>query len=227
MNNIRSTSHLLTKYDQEIGRIKDKVLSMGGIVEKVIVETANALSERNNTLLPDTNKSEEEINAYEVEIDKNCVEILARRQPVAFDLRMIVAIMKITANLERMGDESEKLIKLAKKSSFDLFPSALCDVINDMSRHVIKAISQAMDCFSRIDSDQAKRLVLSDKEIDNQCNEALRLLLIYAMENPQHMVNVLNTMWCVRALERIGDHSKNIAEHTIYIDKAVDVRHQE
>lgn len=217
--------HLPSQFENDIAELKNKIMEMGGLVEEAASQVIAALVERDNTLLPDLKESEERFNTYEVEIDAACVEALALRQPMAMDLRMIVTVSKIAANLERMGDEMEHIVRFAKESSLDSVPADISKTVGRMGKKVLTSISNSMDCFSRLDSTFAKQIVEEDAAIDAEYKASLHELLLYVTKNPQYMVHVLNVMWCARALERIADHSKNIAEYVIFIDQAVDVRH--
>lgn len=223
----KSKAHLPAQFTNDINKLKESVMSMGGVVEQCVSDVIHALAERDNSLLPDSAKAEKIINAYEVQIDYDCVEILARRQPMASDLRMIIATMKISANLERMGDEAEKIVNLAKQTSLDAIPQDIAKIFEHMGKKVLATTSEAMDCFSRLDSTMAQKIVTQDQEIDREYNATLSRLLTYMTQEPNYMLHVINIIWCARSLERIGDHSKNIAEYVIYVDKAVDVRHRQ
>lgn len=225
MNEEATTPRLSTQFEKEIEHVRDDVVRMGGVVEECISSAVRALTEGNNRLLPDVVKSEEDINAYEMKIDESCIEILARRNPVARDLRLIISTMRISSNLERIGDEAEKVVKMLKQSSLDLIPGSMARTVKHLAKQVLSMMSDAMDSFVRVDSAAAKSVMLKDRDIDDEYTAALRQLITYVMEEPKYIVHVINIVWCIRALERIGDHSKNIAEQVIFLDKAEDIRH--
>ncbi len=222
---ITESPHLSTQFEKEKEQIKDDLVRMGGVVEECISAIVRALCEGNNRLLPDVTQTEQDINSYEMKVDEGCVEVLARRNPVACDLRLIVSTMRISSNLERMGDEAEKVVNLLRESSLDLIPGNMAGTVKHLARQVLSMMSDSMDSFVRLDSSAAQAAVLKDREIDEEYTAILRQLITYIMQEPKYISHVLNIIWCVRSLERIGDHAKNIAEQVVFVDRAEDIRH--
>lgn len=222
---IAKSPRLSTQFEKEKEQIKDDLVQMAGVVEECISSIVHALCEGNNQLLPDVSKTEEDINAYEMKIDEGCVEVLARRNPVACDLRLIVSAMRISSNLERMGDEAEKVVNLLRQSSLNSIPSSMAGTVKHLARQVLSMMSGSMDSFVRLDSSAARATVLKDRDIDEEYTAILRQLITYIMQEPKYIVHVINIIWCVRSLERIADHAKNIAEQVIFVDRAEDIRH--
>jgi phosphate transport system protein len=170
-------------------------------------------------------KKDKTINEMEVEIDEDCALILARRQPAARDLRLVLAIIKTTTDLERIGDESDKMAKQAKTLAEEGRAPRGYVEIRHIGQHVAKMLNEALDAFVRQDVDLALKVAQEDKAVDLEYGSALREMMTFMMEDPRSISRVMSIMWSLRALERIGDHARNIAEHVIYLVKGDDVRH--
>lgn len=219
------TSHISKQFNADLEELKDHLLLMGGLVETQVSQALKALLEADSGLAEAVRKAEKQVNALELSIDEECRRVLALRQPAAGDLRMVVAISKATSDLERMGDESNKIAKLALQlAEQGQSPKGYLE-----TRHiggiVEKMVHNALDAFARLDTELALAVAQEDHSVDLEYDAAMRQLVTYMMEDPRSISRVLSIVWALRALERIGDHARNIAEHIIYLVKGKDVRH--
>lgn len=219
------THHISQRFDKELDAVKSQLTEMGGIVEQQVRDAIQALLEVDSELAERVVKNDRAINKMEVRIDESCALILARRQPAAGDLRLVLTIIKIITDLERVGDEADKMatqaIALAEEGRA---PRGYVE-IRHIGQHVTRMLSEALDCFVRQDAELALKVAQEDKAVDLEYGTALREMMTYMMEDPKSISRVMSIMWSLRALERIGDHSRNIAEHVIYLVKGDDVRH--
>ena len=218
--------HLSSQFDADLNAVSSKVLEMGGLVEAQIVAAMNALNEFDTGIADQVIAAEERLNQMEVEIDEECSNIIARRQPTARDLRLVMAISKTITNLERAGDEAEKIAKRTKRLSEDgasrTINIAEIKLSGDMAVSILR---RALDAFARLDTVAAAQIVRDDKAIDDEFRAFVRKLVTYMMEDPRTISAGLDYLFIAKAVERIGDHAKNIAEFIIYIVKGTDVRH--
>lgn len=225
MNSDNSSGHISQRFDDELDAVKSQLTEMGGIVEKQVSDAIRSLLDADALLAEKVVKKDKSINTLEVSIDEDCALILARRQPAARDLRLVLSIIKTTTDLERIGDEADKMatqaINLAEEGKA---PHGYVE-IRHIGQHVSKMLSQALDCFVRQDVELALRVAQEDKAVDLEYGTALRAMMTYMIEDPRSITRVMSIMWSLRALERIGDHARNIAEHVIYLVKGDDVRH--
>ena len=217
--------HISQQFNAELEDVRSHFLAMGGLVEKQVSDAMHALLDADSALAVAVQANDHRINAMETRIDEELVRILARRQPAASDLRMIIAISKSLTDLERIGDEAAKIARYAQ---------ALCEEGESPrgymeTRHigyqVRLMIHDTLDAFARLDVEQAFKVMQADSEIDLEYKTATRALMTYMMEDSRYISRVLNVMWVLRCLERIGDHSRNISEQLIYLVKGADVRH--
>ncbi len=217
--------HISQQFNAELDDAKTRMLEMGGLVEKQVSDAITAFMNQDSELARTVDKRDEAINDYEVSIDEECTLILARRQPAASDLRMVLAISKALNDLERMGDEATKVAEnaIALAEAGGLTRSYL--EIRHIGDHVGKMVHDALDAFARFDSSLALKVAQEDKSVDMEYGTAMRSLVTYMIEDPRSISSVLNVMWALRSLERIGDHARNIAEHVIYLVEGKDVRH--
>jgi phosphate transport system protein len=217
--------HISAQFAAELEAIRSAVMEMGGQVERQIVLASEGLENRDSGLAEQAIAIDRDINRMEVEIDEQCAVILARRQPAAGDLRLIISIIKLTTDLERIGDEASRVsrlvIKLASKAGSDPIYQHTARV----ARHVSGMLRQALDAFARMSASAAVRVVLSDKEIDHDYREGLAKLTAGMRAAPDEVESFVDHMWALRSLERIGDHATNIAEHVVYLARGVDIRH--
>lgn len=227
MDKLHLDQHISQKFNHELEDIRNHALGMGGLVEQQVESGLQALLEGDSELGQEVVVTDHKVNAMEVDIDEECINILARRQPAASDLRLIVAVIKIITDLERIGDEAEKLGRLSDK----LAGSAELPVYRKELRHLgelVKSILRdALDAFARMDVDAAIRTAARDGDIDAEYETLSRLLITHIMEDPREVKSVMRISWVGRALERIGDHSVNICEYVVYLVKGKDIRHTE
>ena len=219
--------HISGQFNAELEAVKNHLLQMGGKVEEQISRAVESLLKRDSGEAVLVIAGDEEVNAMEVRIDEECSRILARRQPAASDLRLVIAIAKVTTDLERIGDEATKIARQAVKLSEEGgSPSSYIEA-RHIGSYVASMLRKALDAFARLDVDMAVDVVVQDAEVDSEYGTALRSLVTFMMEDPRTISPVLNEMWALRSLERIGDHASNIAEQVIYLVKGMDVRHIE
>ncbi len=218
--------HISSQFDAELGSVSSRVLELGGLVESQIRHAVYSLSKFNNEVADQVIATEIQVNAMEVEIDRDLSTIIARRQPTARDLRLLIAISKITANLERAGDESEKIARMVKSigasGNARLLPASELRIASDLASGLLR---KALDAFARLDVTEAVAILKEDDLIDAEFDGFVRKLVTYMMEDPRTISASLDLLFIAKAIERIGDHSKNIAEFIIYVVKGADVRH--
>jgi phosphate transport system protein len=217
--------HISRHFNEELELIKSQMLTMGGKVETQLDDAVAALLDADSGLARDVILREEEIDALEVQIDEDCTTLIARRQPAASDLRMVMAVSKTIRDLERIGDESKKIAKMAIILSEEGDAPRGYIEIRHIASGVRKMLHDSLDAFTRYDSDAALETLKADDQIDLEYKSALRELITYMMEDPRSISRVMNVLWALRSLERVGDHAKNICEHTVYLVKGKDIRH--
>ena len=219
--------HISGQFNAELDGVKSHMLEMGGLVEEQVMAAVNALVEAESDIAEKVVARDDEINAMEVAIDDECSRILARRQPAASDLRLVLAISKAICDLERIGDEAAKIARQAIKLSEEgASPSGYVELRN-IGLHVAEMLRNSLDAFARLDVEMAVQVAKEDAVVDREYGSAMRSLVTYMMEDPRVIGPVLNEIWALRSLERVGDHAHNIAEHVIYLVKGLDVRHVE
>jgi phosphate transport system protein len=219
--------HLSTQFDTELNNVSSRVLEMGGLVESQLRHAMYALSQYSAESVAKVLEIEDLVNAMEVEIDRELSSIIARRQPTARDLRLLMAISKTTANLERVGDETAKIARMVqsiidKSGTVRALPSSDLRVAADMASGLLR---KALDALARLDTTSAVSILKEDDLIDKEFDGFVRKLITYMMEDPRTISASLDLLFLAKAIERIGDHAKNIAEFIIYIVKGADVRH--
>ncbi len=219
------THHISGQFNAELDALRNFMLEMGGKVEQQLASAIAALVAMDSGQAELIINRDHEVNQMEMSIDEQCATILARRQPAASDLRLIVAIIKVNTDLERIGDEAAKVaLQAMRLSEAGHSPSSFLG-IRHIGTCVAEMLRRALDAFARLDAEAAVDVVRSDRVVDQEYGNALRSLMTFMMEDPRAIGSIINEMWALRSLERIGDHASNIAEHVIYLVRGMDVRH--
>ena len=218
--------HLSSQFDSELNRVSARVMELGGLVESQIRQAVYALSRFSIEAVEQVDAAEKRVNAMEVEIDHELSSIIARRQPTARDLRLLIAFSKATANLERMGDEAHKMARMVKSiiesGAARSLPTGDLRTAAEMASGLLR---KTLDAFARLDTKAAVAILKEDDLIDREFDGFVRKLITYMMEDPRTISASLDLLFLAKAIERIGDHSKNVAELIIYLVEGKDVRH--
>ena len=218
--------HLSSQFDSELTSVSSQVMELGGLVESQIRQAIYALSQFSVEVADEVTAREARVNAMELEIDRDLSSIIARRQPTARDLRLLIAISKTTANLERVGDEAEKIARMVRSIIHSGAPRSLPSLELRVAADLASGLlNKALDAFARLDVNAAVSILKEDDLIDAEFDGFVRKLVTYMMEDPRMISPSLDLLFLAKAIERIGDHSKNIAEFIIYVVKGEDVRH--
>lgn len=226
MDKLNLDQHISQQYNNALDVLKTEFLAMGGIIEQQVVDAVEAISSMNTDLAHKIIATEKSVDEHEMALDELCTNIIARRQPAASDLRLVMTVSKATRDLERMGDEAEQIAKMAiALSESDNLPHGYIELRN-LGGRVQQMINDTLTAFARYDVNTALTVAHGDKRVDQEYDTATRELITYMMEDPRNISRSMKVMWALRALERIGDHAANIAEHIIYLVKGLDVRHQ-
>ena len=227
MDNMKEShsKHISQQFNHDLADIRNQLLNMGGVVEKQVADAVEALISDNTELAEIVRNKDQEVDLMEQMIDEDSTQLIARRQPAASDLRLVISIIKMVADLERIGDEASKIAKLAIRLSEEGKAPRGYVEIRHISEHVGKMVNTALDAFARFDVDLALQIIKEDHAVDTEYKSAMRSLMTFMMEDPRSISQIHNVMWVLRALERIGDHACNLAEHVIYIVKGKDIRH--
>ncbi|HEX7890395.1 MAG TPA: phosphate signaling complex protein PhoU [Ramlibacter sp.] len=219
--------HLSTQFDSELNSLSSRVMEMGGLVESQIRQAILAVSEFNGDIARQVMETEDRVNQMEVDIDRELSSVIARRQPTARDLRLLMAISKTTANLERVGDEARRIARMVqsildKGGAARSLPASELRVAADLASAQLRKV---LDAFARLDTAAAVAIMKGDDLLDKEFDGFVRKLITYMMEDPRTISSSLDLLFVAKAIERIGDHAKNIAEFIIYVVKGADVRH--
>ena len=220
------TEHLSRQYDADLEAIRSRVLQMGGLVEAQIHSAIECLANGNVELMLRVSENDRRVNGCEIEIDDACVHLIARRQPAASDLRLVMAVSKIVTDLERAGDEAEKIARMARQihERGRLQIPRAADV-RHAGELAVAMLRRVLDALARLDAPEAARIIAEDATLDDAFRGIVRQLVTYMMEDPRTISTALDIVWIAKAIERIGDHAKNVAEQIIYIVHGTDVRH--
>lgn len=219
------TEHISRQFDEELNELKKHLMSLGGLVEQQVNDSIEALINANGTLAEAVRENEFKVDQMELLLDQECTRILAKRQPTASDLRLVLMVSKTTTDLERIGDEANKVAKYAIALCGDgKSPHGYIEA-RHLGEQVKSMLQGALDAFARLDAVAAFDVVEQDSKVNQEYKTALRELISFMMEDPRSITRMMSIMWVLRSLERIGDHARNIAEHTIYLVKGLDVRH--
>ena len=220
--------HLSSQFDAELSGISTRVLEMGGLVEAQVAQAVQALTLFSTDIATQVIRIEERVNQMEMEIDRDLSSIIARRQPTARDLRLLIAISKTIGNLERVGDEAARIARTVQGLVSPGVSSRLRFPVSDVSHEASLAtnlLRKSLDAFARLDTNQALEVIRQDNEIDREFDGLMRKLITYMMEDPRTISAAIDLVFVAKAIERVGDHAKNLAEQIIYIVKGTDVRH--
>ncbi len=218
--------HTLKQFDTELEEIRSRVLQMGGLVEQQIMQAIEALTTGHVALARQVMENDHRVNALEVAIDEDCSTVIARRQPAAKDLRMIMTVVKTITDLERIGDEAAKIARMTLSLySNDRPTMPRTSEIQHVADVAVGMLRNALDSFARLDLAVAARVVRQDEQVDSEFKAILRQLITFMMEDPRTISHALDIMFIAKSIERIGDHSKNMSEYVVYLVKGKDVRH--
>ncbi len=218
--------HISHVYNEELEDLRSHVMAMGGLVEEQARRAVTAFLDSETETADEVIRRDHEVNRMEVRIDEECTRILAKRQPAASDLRMIIAVIKTITDLERIGDEAEKIAHLAlHRADRAAIESSLLAMVQQMGELAARQLHDALDSFARLDTEAAVTTVRRDEKLDDIYSGLMRQATTFVMEDPRNFSSVFDVLWAVRALERMGDHAKNICEYVIFLVKGKDIRH--
>jgi phosphate transport system protein len=217
--------HILSRFNADLERVRTNVLQMGGLVEEQLVNAVQALVNGDSAAAERVARNDHRVNSMEVAIDEDCNRILATRAPAAGDLRLIVAVIKTITDLERIGDEAEKIGNIGSRLATMERPVDRYREIKHLGRAVEEIVHDALDCFARLDADAALAVAKRDRLVDEEYDAIQRQCITFMMEDPRSIRRAIDVLWVARAIERIGDHAKNICEYVIYMVHGKDVRH--
>lgn len=224
MDSLNLNKHISGQYNTELEHIRTQVMIMGGLVEQQLTDAITALHNMDSQLAQQVIADDQKVNRMEVEIDEHCVKIIAKRQPTASDLRLVMAITKTISELERIGDVAEKISRTALEK-FTKQHQPLLISLESFGQHSVEMLHEVLDAFARMDLQAAADIYRADKKLDQEYEGIVRQLMTYMMEDPRTIPNVLTALFCARAIERIGDRCQNICEIIFYFVKGQDVRH--
>lgn len=225
MSDLHLGQHISRKFNEELESVRSRVLHMGGIVEVQLSNALKVLVNKETALAKEVTSADAVVNSLEVEIDEQCTRIVARRQPAATDLRLIITVIKTISDLERMGDEAKRVAIMARHEMDGAMDDDLRADLEHMGDLVRGMLRQVLDAFARTDVDTAVAVVKADKKVDKKYKRIVKQLIQRMASEPHSVPAVMNIMWAVRSLERLGDRCQNIAEHVIYMVLGTDVRH--
>lgn len=217
--------HISQQFNAELEDIRNRVLAMGGLVEQQIADALTAIVEGDERMADIVISNDYKVNAMEVALDEECNRVLARRQPAAGDLRLVMAVIKTITDLERIGDEAERIARMALHVAGSDDPRSHPVQIQHLGDQVRNMVHNALDAFARMDTELAVQIWREDFKVDKEYEAIVRQLITYMMEDPRSIPRVLDIMWAARSIERIGDRARNICEYVIYLVKGKDVRH--
>ncbi|MBM3344548.1 MAG: phosphate signaling complex protein PhoU [Betaproteobacteria bacterium] len=221
-----TSEHISKQFDADLENVRSQVLQMGGLVEGQLMAAIDTLMTGSEDLISRVIDTERRVNTIEKEIDDAITHVVARRQPAASDLRLIMGVSKIVTDLERIGDEAEKIARMARQ----IYGRGALSIprsvdVRQSGHHASQALRRVLDAMARLDTGEAEKIIAEDKLIDTEFRAILRQLITYMMEDPRTISTALDIVWAAKAIERVGDHAKNIAEQVIYVVNGTDVRH--
>ncbi|MDI5935092.1 phosphate signaling complex protein PhoU [Halomonas kalidii] len=219
------SQHISRQFNQELEELKTRLMAMGGLVEKQVQDAVTALLDGDTRLAERVIDNDNQVNAMQIRLDEECTRVLARRQPAASDLRLVLAVIRAASDLERIGDEASKIARNAIGLVESANGSRGFVEVRLISEHVRMMVRDALTSFARFDTELALKVVHEDEQVDSEYQSAMRALMTFMMEDARAISPVLSVMWILRALERIGDHANNLAEYVVYLVKGLDIRH--
>jgi phosphate transport system protein len=217
--------HISRSFNDDLEKVRNSVLAMGGLVEQQFDLAIESLSTGDSDLGLKVARDDYKVNKMEVAIDEECSRILATRAPTASDLRLIIAVLKTITDLERIGDEAERIGELAARLASQERPSTNYRELRNLARHVKEMLRGTLDAFARLDADSALEIVKADDIVDEEYEAINRQCITFMMEDPRSITRVLDSTWMARSLERIGDHAKNICEYVVFMVHGKDIRY--
>lgn len=226
MDKLNLDQHISRQFNEDLEEIKTSMLEMGGLVEMQVGDAIRALEDADSGLAEKVIEVESRIDEMEMDIDETCTTLIARRQPAASDLRLVTAVSKAIRDLERIGDEAQKIAKMAIHLSEEGVAPRGYTEVRHIGNCVRKMLNDSLDAFSRFDAEAAIATMKDDRQVDMDYKSALREMITYMMEDPRSISRSMNILWALRSLERIGDHAKNICEHVVYLVQGRDIRHR-
>ncbi|MEJ4046529.1 MULTISPECIES: phosphate signaling complex protein PhoU [unclassified Erwinia] len=224
MESLNLNKHISGQFNAELEHIRTQVMTMGGMVEQQLTDAITAMHNQDGELANKVIEGDHKVNMMEVAIDEACVRIIAKRQPTASDLRLVMAIIKTISELERIGDVAEKISRTALEK-FTQQQQPLLVSLESLGHHTIEMLHDVLDAFARMDLNAAIEIYREDKKVDQEYEGIVRQLMTYMMEDPRTIPSVLTALFCARAIERIGDRCQNICEIIFYFVKGQDFRH--
>ena len=223
---MNDSNHFSSQFDEELGRLRSHVLQMGGLVENQVSAAIHAYSTGEVDSVKSIVDTDRKVNELEKEIDDDCAHVIAKRQPTASDLRLVLGISKIVTDLERAGDEAKKIAKGVRRIYENgHVPSQFGIGVRHLAEATIVMIRQALDSFARLDVELAKSVIRADSEVDTEFKSIIRQLITHMMEDPRTITTSIDIITIARAIERIGDHAKNVSEQVIFVVEGRDIRH--
>ena len=223
---MNENSHLSSQFDEDLSRLRSNVLQMGGLVETQISAAIDAYSKGEVATVKQIVETDRKVNDLEKAIDDDCAHLIAMRQPAASDLRLVFGISKIVTDLERAGDEAKKIAKGVRRIyEAGQMPSQYGIGVRHIAEAALVMLRQALDAFARLDAELAVQVIRADVEVDTEFKSIMRQLITHMMEDPRTITTSIDIIWIARAVERIGDHAKNVAEHVVFIVEGRDIRH--
>ncbi len=225
MNTEGLTHHTSSRFNEDLERIRASVLEMGGLVERLLHDALGGIERGDSDIVVEVAQQESRVNQMERSIDEDCSRVLATRSPAATDLRLLIAVLKTITDLERVGDEAEKVATIAVHMAGVERPRSRYRELRHIGALVTAMLREALDAFARLDADLAFQVARRDRAVDEEYEAIHRQCITFMMEDPRTIRRTLDVMWVVRAIERIGDHAKNICEYVIYTVHGKDVRH--
>ena len=223
---MNDSQHLSSQFDEELSRLRTHVLQMGGLVETQVSSAIEAYSTGEIASVKSIVDADRKVNELEKAIDDDCAHVIAKRQPTASDLRLILGISKIVTDLERAGDEAKKIAKGVRRIYENgHVPSQFGIGVRHLAEAAITMVRQALDAFARLDTDLARSVIRADSEVDTEFKSIIRQLITHMMEDPRTITTSIDIITIARAVERIGDHAKNVSEQVIFVVEGRDIRH--